>query len=257
MNKQELLLSESIVNRRGRALVVAATVLAGLTLVACTGSTKPSPDARNSVTTLPSTSFSTAPAPTIIQTPAAPQPRMSTFTTQPRSTGLAGCVPYFDKSIYKNHEYEVCSAYIGNVASAALRAYYKFGNNTRSYLADTSRQHLETRYWDSPRQQVEQSVNSWPKTSQFFGNHVETSISLNSLTSNLAADRALVQTVESWQVTQPSGGTLRNEPLHTKDSTLCRGRLPGHPLHEWFVVSEMQVPNFNCRAFDVAHNLKP
>jgi len=31
---------------------------------------------------------------------------------------------------------------------------------------------------------------------------------------------------------------------------MCRGKLPGHLLHEWVVVKFVRDPKFNCIAFD-------
>ena len=171
--------------------------------------------------------------------------------------GVTGCEPYFDLSKYKDHEYEVCVAYISNSAEIALQGLYKFGNSRIGYLSDAAKHHFETRYWNQPRQAIEQEVASWPKTSDVTGNKVEDSITLVSVTSSLAADRGLVQTRESWQVTAPDGTILHNEPLHTKDITMCRGRLPGHPLHEWMVVATSQQPNFDCIGFDKSNGIAP
>lgn len=235
--------------RHGRTLAVA--VLAGLTLAACTtGTTQATtPEVTSTASQEATIAPSRSPQPTQLQATNEPKP--------PYRSGLAGCAAFSDTNKFRNHEYEVCTAYIGNTATIALQGFYKFGNNTKSYLSDASRHHFETRYWNNPRQTVERTVDSWPKTRSFFGNHVEASLTLVSLSSSLAADQAVLQTQESWQVTQPGGAVLRSEPAHIKDTTMCRGRLPGHILHEWFVVSDQQDPKFNCRAFDVTHNLKP
>lgn len=245
--------TESRRPRRDAIKFVVGAVVAGLALAACTAGPKPS--AHNSTTTLPSkteisaatTSTSTTPTPSTV----------TTATTLPKSTGFAGCAPYFDTSRYKNNEYEVCTAYTVNSTTIALQGLYKFGNNHVGYVADAARHHFETRYWDQPRQIGEQLVESWPQTNSVLGNEVEQSVTLVSLSANLQADRAVLQTRQSWKVTNPTGAILLNEPLHTQDVTMCRGGLPGHPLHEWVVVSYSQAPDFDCISFNRSHNLSP
>lgn len=173
------------------------------------------------------------------------------------SAGLGDCAFYFDKSRYRNHEYEVCTAYIANSAQIALQGYYKFGNNRIGFLAAPAKHHFETRYWAGPRRSIEHEVNSWPKTSNFTGNKVKQDVDLVSVSSNLKADQGLVQTRESWRVIDSKGKVLHNEPRHTRNITMCRGQLPGHPLHAWVVVKFSRDPQFNCIAFDKSHDLNP
>lgn len=177
-------------------------------------------------------------------------------TTSARTAGASDCAPYFDLSRFRNHQYEVCSAYVGNSAEVALQGFYKFGNNRAGYLAAPSRHHFETRYWAGPRQAIEREVDSWPKTSAFTGNSVEENINVVSVSSNLRANRGLVKTRESWRVSS-GGSVLHDEPEHTRNVTMCRGKLPGHFLHEWVVAKLVSDPNYNCIAFDKRHGLKP
>lgn len=173
------------------------------------------------------------------------------------AAGLGDCTPYFDTSRYRNHEYEVCTAYTANSAEVALQGFYKFGNNRAGYLADTTRHHFETRYWGEPRQSIERDVDSWPKTSRITGNRVKEDIDVISVSSSLKADRGLVQTRENWDVAAPNGEVLHHEPRHTKNITMCRGKLAGHLLHEWVVVKFARSPKFNCIAFDKRHGITP
>lgn len=183
--------------------------------------------------------------------------------TSARAAGIADCLPYFDLTTFRDHEYEVCSAYVGNSANLALRPFYQFGNNSVHSLAAANKHHFETRYWAGPRQVIEQEVASWPKTRSVGGNKVEHSINVVSVSSNLKADRGLLKTTESWEVTA-RGRVLHDEPEHTRDVTMCRGKLPGHflklpkhVLHEWFVVKYVRDPSFDCVAFDKRHGIKP
>lgn len=256
--------------------VLALSLIAGLTLAACTSETGDSsastintaPEASGAAPT--STVIATtnveitfAPTTTVEITPTA----TTTADTVPLSTtpssnpsgdpNLLGCAPYFDITRYENHEYEVCVAYIANAAEIALQGFYKYGNSEIDYLSDGARHHFETRYFDQPREAIEQEVDSWPRVSNIMGNKVEETITLASLSSNLQANRALIQTQESWRVTGSDGEVLYEEPLGIKDITMCRGQLPGHPLHEWFVVSNTQIPDFDCIGFDKANGLTP
>lgn len=181
----------------------------------------------------------------------------STEAVPANSAGLSDCAPYFDTAKYRNHEYEACTAYIGNSASIALRGFYKYGNNRIGYLANPARHHFETRYWTGARQTIERDVNSWPETGNLTGNKVIVDVDLVSVSSNLKANRGLLKTQESWDVTSSKGRVLHHEPRHTKNITMCRGRLPGHPLHAWFVVKFVRDPSFNCIAFDKRHNIAP
>lgn len=173
-----------------------------------------------------------------------------------QTEGIADCAPYFRTARYKNHEYEVCTAYIQNSAGIALQGFYKFGNNSRSYLSDAVRHHFETRFWGGPRQSAENEVDSWPITKQLSGNKVENHIKLVSLKSNLKANRAFVRTRESWEVSS-KGNTLHDEPEHTVNITMCRVKLPGHPLHAWVVALEERDPNIDCKDFAQNNGLEP
>lgn len=239
---------------RRLALAAAAPFLAGVTLVACTPGV--SPNASATTITVTKTSES-SPSVTASANTATASATTALSTSPAKVPGLAGCEPYFDTTKYVNHEYEVCTAYVVNSAQIALQGFYKFGNNRASYASDLARHHFETRYWDQPRQNIEQRVDSWPKTDSLFGNEVESSVTVLVVSADLTADRGLVQTEENWQVTSPNGATLYNQSAQVQDTTLCRGRLPGHLLHEWVVVSDSSQPNFDCRGFDAAHDLTP
>ena len=209
----------------------------------------------------PSTRASAEPRPTpprsSVSAQALPNVSVTSEAVVARPEGLLGCKPYFDKSRYQNHEYEVCTAYIANSSQIALRGFYKFGNSRVGYVATPARHHFETRYYGTPRRHIEREVDGWPKGVGLTGNDVDASMTLMSLSSGLAADRAVLTTKESWTVTANDGRVLHNEPMHSKEVTMCRGRLPGHPLHEWVVVSYSAQPDFNCIGFDKAEGLAP
>lgn len=206
-------------------------------------------------TPLETLSETAAPGVTVTESPNS----MTTNTNPQRDglTGLAGCKRYFNLSKYRNHEYEACTAYVSNASTVALGGLYKFGNNRIGYLSGAARHHFETRYWGDARQMIESRVDDWPKVSNLTGNRVHMNLSVLSLSSNLKKDRALLQTQEAAMVTEKHGQVIYDEASQTKDVTLCRGTLPGHPLHEWFVVSYSREPDFNCVGFDKANGLKP
>jgi hypothetical protein len=234
--------------------------MAGLALGACTTAGAPHVDA---VTTIPTSQITTeahvTPPSVTIETTKAPTPRITTHTSEAikQREGLAGCLQFSDLKTYPNREYEVCTAYVTNSASIALQGLYKFGNNKVGYLADGARHHFETRYWGQPRADIEQRVDSWPTTTKLTGNKVKQSITLLALSSSLTDDRAILKTRESWRVTAPDGTVLLDEPLATREATMCRGRLPGHPLHEWVVVGQSADPNYDCIGFDNTNGLQP
>jgi hypothetical protein len=186
-----------------------------------------------------------------------PGPAKTAEAAPAHAAGLSDCTRYFDVSTYRNHEGEVCTAYVANSAEVALQGFYKFGNNRVSYLASPARHHFQTRYWGGPRRSIEREVDSWPSTDKLLGNKVKESIDVVSVSSNLKADRGLVRTRESWKVTAPNGDTLHQEAKHTRDVTMCRGRLPGHILHEWMVVKYSRDPTYDCIAFDKRHDITP
>lgn len=235
--------------------------------VAASGSARPSvlsssPVAGPSPTeTLPEAATpSVRPAPQSPEATASATPDVAAAVTAPASTGaegIASCRPYFDVSRYRNHEYEACTAYVVNASEIALQGFYKFGNNRIGYLSGAARHHFATRYWAGARQTIESRVDAWPKAANLTGNRVEMAVTVLSLSSNLKQDRALLQTQESAMVTDKSGRLVYNQALQTKAATICRGTLPGHPLHEWFVVSSSRQPNFDCLGFDRANGLKP
>ncbi len=232
---------------------VVAPVVAGLALAACT--TTPG---RNS----PAESPSVAETSVAAEGTSTPRPSKSeealpetSATTEAAEPGLAGCKPYFDTAIYTNHEYEVCTAYVYNAGQVALQGFYKYGNNEVLYVADAARHHFENRYWEQPRETIEAAVDTWPKTSSVRGNTVAQTVTVQSLSANLEADRAVLQTRESWRVIQPDGTLLYNEPVHDKDVTMCRGRQPGHPLHEWVVVADSRISDYDCIGFNKTHGI--
>lgn len=188
------------------------------------------------------------------------QPAATAGSDEPvraNAASLGDCAPYFDTSRYTQHQYEVCTAYTGNSAGVALQGLYKYGNNRASYAADAAEHHFETRYFAKARQSIEAKVATWPRTSSLRGNQVLNSIHLRSLSSSLKDNRALLKTRESWKVRAPNGKLLYDEPSHTKNITMCKGKLPGHVLHAWFVVKFERAPNFDCKAFDRQNGLKP
>jgi hypothetical protein len=162
-----------------------------------------------------------------------------------------------DTQKFQNNESEVCAAYVLNSAGVALRAYYALGNNRIGVIADAARQHFETRYFEHPRRDVEQDVDSWPKTDALTGNHVENSVAVQSVSSNLTQSRAFFETRESWKVSSPEGSVLHDEPAHPMAVTMCRGLLPGHILREWIVASDAAQPDFDCIGFDFSHGITP
>jgi hypothetical protein len=173
-----------------------------------------------------------------------------------RPAGIAGCKPYFNIHKYPDHEYEACTAYVVNSSEVALQGMYKFGNNSVSLITDGARHHFRTRFMGSPRQSVEKKVESWPQTNSLTGNRVHDSIRIRSVSSSLKQDRAIIKTRENWKVTNPGGNTLLKES-GDKNITMCRGRLPGHPLHSWFVVKFAREPRFDCVEFDREHQIAP
>jgi len=159
------------------------------------------------------------------------------------SVGLADCVPYLDFSKYHNHEYEVCTAYVANSAEIALQGFYKFGRSPSGARAGLARHHFESRYYDGPRQAIEGRVDSWPSGE----NKVDENIDVQQLSSSLSANRALLTTLESWQVTAPDGHALLQEQNRRRGITMCK--IPGLLLHKWVVAKFSRDPNFNCNAF--------
>ncbi|HET9174425.1 MAG TPA: hypothetical protein VFN56_04035 [Candidatus Saccharimonadales bacterium] len=243
--------SQERVKPRWRMAV--APLAATLALAGCTSSLPDHmPQSLPTISTVPET----LPSPTIA--PSSVPPSSTTAPSTPATeSGLEGCKPYFDLSQYTNHEYEVCVAYVSNAADIALQGYYKYGNNATSYVRDAAQHHIETRYWDQPRSIIEQRVASWPATSSITGNNVEESITVMNVTANLGADRGLLQTEEAWHVTAPNGTVLFSQPEHAGRITMCRGRLPGHILHEWVVVHFSAQPSFDCIGFDHTHGISP
>lgn len=250
--------AESTRHRTGAALGVA--VVAGIALAACSPeASNDSPEAAPSSSQYISTpaTATTSETPTV-STPTHPATPNPTHSVQPTPReGIAGCAPYFDTEKYREHQYEVCTAYVANSAEIALQGAYKYGNNRVGYLATPAMHHFETRYWLEPRKNIEQRIAAWPQTSALRGNRVEQSVTVLSVTSDHSADRGVVQTRESWRVTSSDGRELYNEPLHTQEVTMCRGKLPGHPLHLWVVVSYSSQPHFDCIGFDQSNGLEP
>lgn len=247
--------------RRFQRAKVLAVPLVCLTLTGCISSGSNKDASSDSSSRHPATSASAFAEPTPTQSAPETNPPDVTVTGTPTEAngaeGLLGCKQYFNLSKYPDHEYEACTAYVVNSAEIALQAFYKFGNSRIGYQADAARHHFETRYWGDARQTVENEVDAWPKTSNLTGNMVDMNVTVLSLTSNLKADRAILQTQESLMVTEKRGVVLHNESSDAKDVTMCRGALKGHPLHEWFVVSYNHQPDFDCIGFDKSNGLQP
>ncbi|MDB5181738.1 MAG: hypothetical protein JWP13_501, partial [Candidatus Saccharibacteria bacterium] len=233
-----------------------------LALYACLGPptfSDSKPESNPLATKIASPTITNMPTPMTTEMPS-PSP-VETTNSAPASTTErqvpAGCSIYFNTATYQNNEYEVCTAYVVNAAEVALQGMYKFGNNSFDIPAQAARHHFETRFWGEPRQSVENEVATWPETDRVLGNSVEESVSAISVTVDLQDNRALLSTEESWKVTAPDGTVLHDDQLHVKDITMCSGKLPGHPLHEWMVVSRSRLPDFDCTGFDRANGIEP
>lgn len=248
---------QQLYGRLGRVTIITTFILGGLILVASTGTGRVYAANSMQMASLTSDINETFQAFTVVSISNAIGEITPVVPDFSGNSGLPGCLAYSDLSRFHNHEYEVCTAYIANSSELARQGFYQFGNNNVTWLSDAAKHHFETRYWDQARQNIEQAVVSWPKTNDFGGNDVSSSITLTSLSSNLKTDRAVLQTQESWKVTAPDGTVQLNQPMQTVNVTMCRGRLPGHLLHEWVVVGFSQMSSFDCVSFDKANNIQP
>lgn len=176
---------------------------------------------------------------------------------QPRwGNGLVDqCGKYLLNPSYKNHEFEVCTAYTIDAAGyqelgvefGGLTPYYGFGNSPSSVKRDLVRHHFETRYWLSARNQIEARVGNW----QPGDNLVDNSIVVRGLVASLPANRAIVRTTESWRVEDGDANIVYQEKNKDHNSTMCRIKERGFPhfLHEWVVVANTAQPRFKCNKF--------
>ncbi len=133
-----------------------------------------------------------------------------------------------------NHEYEVCSAYVGNSSLAVLVPYYKYANSTNASSAGYVSYRLGQRYVGAANTLLTQRVKA-------FGvgtNNVSVpTIKILSVSSNLPNNTATLVTQESWLVRSKAGTVVYKETSARHVVTM--NRVPSYVLHKW-VVSDIR-----------------
>ncbi len=133
---------------------------------------------------------------------------------------------------FSNHQYEVCSAYIFNVAMADLLPYYKYANTNNASLARFVSYRLDSRYTGDANTLIRARVSSWPAGD----NDVDVpAIRILSVDSSLATNTATLQTQETWRVTDKLDNTVYRERAAYHIVTMAR--VPSYVLHKWVVTN--------------------
>lgn len=133
---------------------------------------------------------------------------------------------------YSGHIYEVCTAYIFNSSIGALEPYYKYSRGTSPWLTAVVSDHLAKRYVGSALQTATNRVANFPAGwYSVEGPH----IAVLGVSSNLAANQAILRTSESWTVRSASGRIVYQEV--NKPHTVVMQRVPSYILHKWVVSS--------------------
>lgn len=133
---------------------------------------------------------------------------------------------------YTNHEYEVCTAYIANSSLAVLLPYYAYANSTNSSTAGYVSYRLDQRYTGQANMLIRNRVALWPNGSHDVALPY---ISINSVTSSVAANTATLHTVETWRVTDERGHVIFQEA--NRAHTITMQRVPSYVLHKWVVTN--------------------
>lgn len=132
-----------------------------------------------------------------------------------------------------DHIFEVCTAYFANCSFAALVPYYKYGRSANTARVIEARNRLESRYTGVARKIIESRVNAWPKGETDVS---LPKISLVSVTSSLATNKASIVTRETWTVkSHKSGRTIYKEVNRLHRTTMQR--VQGLLLHKWVVTA--------------------
>jgi hypothetical protein len=134
-----------------------------------------------------------------------------------------------------HHELEVCSAYVGNASYLARVPFYKLSRSSNADVARVFRQHLEARYQDEARSQIEQQTADWPPPSQ-LDVYLPT-IQIDSITVAANLSTATLRTHETWLVKTESGQTLLTE--RNQQHTITMEHVPSTVLEKW-VVTEIR-----------------
>lgn len=155
----------------------------------------------------------------------------NTITVQPSpQVAQASDQARHDCVQFKNHEYEVCTAYVLNASLETLWPYYAYNTSGNSTLAGFVTYRLGLRYTGQAHDVLTQRVASWPQ-----GSHdvAVPDIDIVSVDSNLSADTATLQTKESWLVTDGGGHVIYQE--NATPHAITMHRVPSYVLHKWVV----------------------
>lgn len=133
---------------------------------------------------------------------------------------------------YRNHVYEVCSAYIFNSSLAVLVPYYKYVHNGNTALERYVSYRLGSRYTGQANTLMKNRVAHWPAGTMEVG--VPT-IHISSVHSSLATNTATLVTSETWHVTTQSGRPVYQE--NNRRHVITMHRVPSYILHKWVVTN--------------------
>lgn len=130
----------------------------------------------------------------------------------------------------RNHEYEVCTAYIFNAVFADLVPYYNFAHSSNSAMAHFVSYRLDSRYGDQANTLIRNRVAAWPAGETNVDVPI---IKILSVNADLTTNTATLQTQESWLVTDQHQNVLYQADGGYHFITMQR--VPSYVLHKWVV----------------------
>lgn len=146
---------------------------------------------------------------------------------------------------YKEHVFEICTAYVANSSLGALWWYYKFGHSANPARATAAHNRLASRYYQPALGVIERRTAKWGETEVALP-----LFEIDSVDSNLSANRAILKTHEKWRVKNKAGRVLyRDDGSRAHWVTMCR--TSGLVLHKWVVVKFGRDDNYPCN--DLPH----
>ncbi|HSW80407.1 MAG TPA: hypothetical protein VLG47_06530 [Candidatus Saccharimonadales bacterium] len=133
---------------------------------------------------------------------------------------------------FKNHEYEVCTAYVANSVLADLVPYYTFVHSDVDFMKQAATDRLDSRYSGQAYSVLTNRTRNWP----IGETEVDVpKIKILSVKSNLSSNTATMKTRESWTVKTDSDQILYRE--NSKIHTITMHRVPSYVLHKWVVTN--------------------
>lgn len=134
---------------------------------------------------------------------------------------------------YRQHQFEVCTAYAFNSSLLARAPFYRYARSGNPARVRAAFYRMRSRYRGQARWLLESQVAAWPRgqTKVSFPR-----IRITSVKASLRRNRAVLTTVESWLVRTRDKESLLYREDRRRHTVIMR-RVRGLFLHKWVVTA--------------------